>query len=69
MSEAEWPILKSPRPRRYVRSGTLTLLHPLFRHSTTRDAYVMRLVGNRWGPVLREDRRRHRRATGRLITE
>ncbi len=47
-----------PRPRRYVRSGLLTVAFPLFRYSMTRDAYVLRLVGQRFGPVLRVNRRR-----------
>jgi hypothetical protein len=41
------------RPRREVAPATLTLLTPLFRYSSSRDAYVMRGVGNRMGPVLR----------------
>lgn len=69
MAQAEWPMLKSPRPRHYLSSGTLTLLRPLFRHSAMRDAYVLRVVGNRWGPVLREDRRSQRRRSGQLATE
>ena len=69
MTEAEWPLPKSPRPRRYIRSGALTLLRPLFRHSATRDAYVLRVIGNRWGPVLREDRRSQRRRSSQLVTE
>jgi hypothetical protein len=28
------------------------VLKPLFRHSYSRDAYVLRVVGNRLGPVL-----------------
>jgi hypothetical protein len=30
----------------------LIALKPFFRHSYSRDAYVLRLVGNRFGPVL-----------------
>jgi hypothetical protein len=33
------------------------LLTPLFAYSHTRDAYVLRGVGDRFGPVLRQDRR------------
>jgi len=33
----------------------------MLRYSATRDAFVLRLVGNSNGPVLRPDRRRHRR--------
>ncbi len=48
------------RPRRYVAWHWLSILRPAFRYSTTRDAYVLRLVGNSRGPVLRVDRRRRR---------
>ena len=48
------------RPRRYVSSFWLTVLRPVLRHSETREAYVLRLVGRQWGPVLRRDRRRGR---------
>jgi hypothetical protein len=41
------------RPRHNVASGVLKALKPLLRFSYTRDAYVLRLVGNRRGPVLR----------------
>jgi hypothetical protein len=44
---------RAPRPRRYIHPAALKLLSPLFRQSMTRDAYVLRLVGNRLGPVLR----------------
>jgi hypothetical protein len=40
------------RPRHQVSPVTIVLLSPLFRHSTSRQAYVLRLIGNRWGPVL-----------------
>lgn len=33
---------------------------PLFTYNANRDAYVLRVVGRRVGPVLREDRRLHR---------
>jgi hypothetical protein len=46
------------RPRRYVNSTLLSILFPLFRYSLTRDAYVLRIVGQRLGPVLRVNRRR-----------
>ena len=45
------------RPRRYVARYWLVIGRPLFRYSQGRDAYVLRLVGRRWGPVLRVDRR------------
>jgi hypothetical protein len=42
----------NPRPRRTVPPSLLTLLVPAFRHSSTRDAYVLRGVGQHVGPVL-----------------
>jgi len=45
------------RPRRYVAGHWLTLMRPFLRYSTSRDAYVLRAVGQRIGPVLRVDRR------------
>ncbi|MHB8691974.1 MAG: hypothetical protein ACYDHH_12080 [Solirubrobacteraceae bacterium] len=45
--------MKQERPRRYVSPITLRLLTPLLRHSASRDAFVLRLVGNKVGPVLR----------------
>jgi hypothetical protein len=49
------------RPRRYVARHWLLLLKPVLRYSITRDAFVLRLLGNSTGPVLRPDRRRRRR--------
>lgn len=49
------------RPRRYVGRHWLLIFRPILRYSTTRDAFVLRLVGNSTGPVLRPDRRRRRR--------
>jgi hypothetical protein len=49
------------RPRRYVAQHWLLLLKPALRYSVTRDAFVLRLLGNSAGPVLRPDRRRRRR--------
>jgi hypothetical protein len=40
---------------------TLMLMRPVFRYSRSRDAYVMRLIGNSSGPVLRRERRRRQR--------
>jgi len=37
-------------------------MRPLLRYSDSRDAYVLRRVGHRVGPVLRRDRRRGQRA-------
>jgi hypothetical protein len=48
------------RPRRYVARRLLVLLSPLLRYSRSRDAYVLRVVGRRVGPVLRPDRRPRR---------
>jgi hypothetical protein len=50
------------RPRRYVARQWLVLASPLFTYDSSRDAYLLRLVGDRVGPVLREDRRTHREA-------
>jgi hypothetical protein len=48
------------RPRRYVARHWLVLLSPLFTYNFNRDAYVLRGVGRRVGPVLLEDRRTQR---------
>ena len=42
------------RPRKDVSHTTITVLSPFFRYSASRDAYVLRGVGNAHGPVLRE---------------
>ena len=49
------------RPRRYVPRRWITVGRPILRYSEPRDAYVLRVVGRKWGPVLRSDRRRPRR--------
>ena len=46
----------SHRPRKEVSPRTLLLLRPLLRYSASRDAYVLRAVGNSRGPVLRNRR-------------
>jgi len=46
------------RPRRYVGRHWITLMRPILRYSSARDAYVLRVVGREHGPVLRIDRRR-----------
>jgi hypothetical protein len=51
------------RPRRYVAPHWLLALKPALRYSATRDAYVLRGVGNSTGPVLRVDRRRRGRSS------
>jgi hypothetical protein len=48
------------RPRRYVAQRWIRIGRPVLRYSQPRDAYVLRLVGRKWGPVLRSDRRRRR---------
>ena len=55
------------RPRRYIPRQWLLLLKPLFRYSNSRGAFVLRLIGNKSGPVLRPDRRAKRqpRVNGR----
>jgi len=49
------------RPRRYVGRRKFLLLRPAFRYSSMRDAWVLHVVGERYGPVLRrrEDRDLH----------
>jgi hypothetical protein len=43
-----------PRPRRQVSTGVLRAARLVgFRYDPGRDAYVLRGVGNRFGPVLR----------------
>jgi hypothetical protein len=49
-----------PRPRRYVSRHLLFVLAPITRYSAARDAYVLRGVGGRVGPVLRAERRPRR---------
>jgi hypothetical protein len=49
-----------PRTRHYVSPGALTLCRPVLSFDYVREAYVLRGIGDRLGPVLREDRRRGR---------
>jgi hypothetical protein len=51
------PMRTVRRPRRYVSPAVFAVLRPVFRHSRSRNAYVLRAVGSRLGPVLRVDRR------------
>lgn len=51
------PMRSQQRPRRYVAGSWLSLLKPVLRYSATRDAFVLRAIGNSSGPVLRVDRR------------
>ena len=48
---------KVARPRRYISRSLFTVIRPLLRHSVGRDAYVLRVIGNTYGPVLRVNRR------------
>jgi hypothetical protein len=44
-----------PRPRHFIRWPLGTILGvTVFRYCDRRAAYVLRGVGHRWGPVLRE---------------
>ena len=45
--------LAVPRRRRRVPGVVLFSLRPLFRYSYHRDAWILRAVGERYGPVLR----------------
>jgi hypothetical protein len=54
-------MVREPRSRHYVSSFTIALLRPLFRFSLSRDAYVLRGIGNSRGPVLRRERRHRQR--------
>lgn len=54
-------MVRAQRPRHYVSSTTLMLMRPVFRYSSSRDAYVLRLIGNSSGPVLRRERRSKQR--------
>jgi hypothetical protein len=40
------------RPRRAVSPFTLALARPFFRYSWSRRAFILRVVGERRGPVL-----------------
>jgi O-antigen/teichoic acid export membrane protein len=45
-----------PRPRRRVSPTVLFTLRPLFRYSVIRDAWILRGIGESYGPVLRATR-------------
>jgi hypothetical protein len=55
-------IMRTKRQRRYIARHWLLVARPVLRYSQGRRAYVLRLVGGRFGPVLRPDRRLVRRA-------
>ena len=42
------------RERHYISPALLTALRPFFRYSESRDAYILRVVGTKRGPVLKE---------------
>ena len=42
-----------PRRRRHVAPWVLRVLRPVFVYNHNRDAYILRAVGKRIGPVLR----------------
>ena len=44
------------RPRHDVSPLALVALSPLFRYSLSRDAYILRGIGSKRGPVLRDRR-------------
>lgn len=46
------PMRTTPRRRHHVHPVVLALLRPALRYSYTREAYVLRGVGNHRGPVL-----------------
>jgi hypothetical protein len=43
---------RKPRRRHEVHPALLSVARVIFRHSDGRDAYVLRVVGDRHGPVL-----------------
>ena len=46
---------KEPRKRKIVSPRAVTVLRPFLRFSKGRNAWVLRGVGNRYGPVLVEE--------------
>lgn len=42
----------TPRPRHHINPVAFALLRPVLRFSYTREAYVLRVVGNHRGPVF-----------------
>ena len=43
----------APRPRRRIPRALLFLLAPIYRYDVRCDAWILRVVGNRYGPVVR----------------
>ena len=48
------------RPRHEVPGVVVALLRPVVRYSVSRDAYILRGVGRRFGPVLRRSHHNRR---------
>lgn len=44
--------VREPRERRVVSARTISLVRPFFRRSEGRQAWVLRGIGGRFGPVL-----------------
>ena len=65
VSSRSRPVRSTPRSRRYVAPWVLTVLRPLFTYNQHRDAYILRGVGRRTGPVLR-NRAEGREPSGRF---
>lgn len=42
----------TPRPRHHLHPAALAALRPVLRYSYTREAFVLRGVGNHRGPVF-----------------
>lgn len=42
----------TPRPRHHINPVAFALMRPVLRFSYTREAYVLRVVGNHRGPVF-----------------
>ena len=55
-------MVHTHRQHHYVGRVTFWLLQPFFRYSTTRQAWVLRMLGERHGPVLRKREDRDDRA-------
>jgi hypothetical protein len=53
-------VSHTPRRRRYLPKHWFVLARPLLRYSISREAFVLRAVGDSVGPVLRPERRRGR---------
>jgi len=60
--------IRSVRRHRPTSRWVITLLRPLFRYSLTVDAYVLRIGGARWGPIL-EPKERDSPSTDVLVPE